>query len=66
MKSLYEILDWQLEWSALHGIAEIKNSLFKISTRTDATPSRTVLRLSKSFFVSIDSKELFLRLLLLL
>ena len=50
MKSLYEILDWQLEWSALHGIAEIKNSLFKISTRTDATPSRYSIKVVEKVF----------------
>ena len=32
----YEILSWPLEWSALHGIAEIKTPLFKLDYNTDA------------------------------
>jgi len=34
---LRDCLSFPVEWSALHGIAEIKNPLFKISSRTDAT-----------------------------
>jgi len=37
---LDEILSWPVEWSALHGIAEIKTPVLKFSTRTDATASR--------------------------
>jgi hypothetical protein len=37
---LAEMLSWPIEWSALHGIAEIKTPLLKISTRTDATASK--------------------------
>jgi hypothetical protein len=32
------------EWSALHGIAEIKTPVLKASTRTDATPCNYTLR----------------------
>jgi hypothetical protein len=32
-----EMLDWPVSWSALHGIAEIKSPILKISSRTDAT-----------------------------
>jgi hypothetical protein len=39
-----EILSWPVEWSALHGIAEIKTPILKISTRTDATVSKYVVR----------------------
>ena len=39
-----EILSWPVEWSALHGIAEIKTPILKISTRTDATASKYVVR----------------------
>jgi hypothetical protein len=35
-----EILAWPVEWSALHGIAEVKSPLMKIATRTDATPEK--------------------------
>jgi Methyltransferase domain len=38
-----EILTWPVEWSALHGIAEVKSPIMKISTRTDATASKYVV-----------------------
>jgi hypothetical protein len=34
---LYEMLDWPIRWSALHGIAEIRTPVLKIATHTDAT-----------------------------
>jgi len=37
---LREILSWPLEWSALHGIAEIKTPVLRLSTSTDATASK--------------------------
>jgi len=37
MEWLEEMLDWPVQWSALHGIAEIRTPILKISTRTDAT-----------------------------
>lgn len=45
MAWLREILTWPVEWSALHGIAEIKTPVLKISTRTDATCGKYVVRL---------------------
>jgi hypothetical protein len=44
MDWLLEILSWPVEWSALHGIAEIKTPVLKVCTRTDATPSKYVVR----------------------
>ena len=41
---LGEILGWPLEWSALHGIAEIKTPVLRASARTDATPRKYVVR----------------------
>jgi hypothetical protein len=38
------MLRWPVEWSALHGIAEIKTPVVKISTRTDATPQKYTVR----------------------
>lgn len=35
-----EMLRWPIEWSALHGIAEIKTPFLKIGTRTDATAEK--------------------------
>ena len=39
-----EILSWPVEWSALHGIAEVKTPILRLSTRTDATASKYVIR----------------------
>lgn len=39
-----EILSWPVEWSALHGIAEIKFPVLSVSTRTDATPHKYTVR----------------------
>lgn len=44
MDWLLEVLDWPVEWSALHGIAEIKTPVLKVSTRTDATARKYVVR----------------------
>lgn len=35
-----EILSWPVEWSALHGIAEIKTPVLRVSASTDATPCK--------------------------
>lgn len=39
-----EILAWPVEWSALHGIAEVKSPLMKLTTRTDATADKEVVQ----------------------
>jgi hypothetical protein len=44
MDWLLEILSWPAEWSALHGIAEIKTPVLKVSTRTDATAHKYVVK----------------------
>lgn len=44
MDWLLEILSWPVEWSALHGIAEIKTPILKVSTRTDATSQTLTVR----------------------
>ncbi|MFV1968310.1 MAG: hypothetical protein ACC628_23035, partial [Pirellulaceae bacterium] len=44
MDWLLQVLDWPVEWSALHGVAEIKTPILKVSTRTDATPCKYVVR----------------------
>jgi len=44
MDWLLQILDWPTEWSALHGIAEIKTPILKVSTRTDATPCKYTIQ----------------------
>lgn len=44
MDWLIEILRWPVEWSALHGIAEVRTPILKVSTRTDATSVTYVVR----------------------
>jgi len=46
MDWLLDLLSWPLEWSALHGIAEIKTPILKVSTTTDATAEKYVVRLA--------------------
>jgi len=44
------ILSWPVEWSALHGIAEIKTPVLRVSSRTDPTAHKfTVQRLSSVY-----------------
>lgn len=37
MDDMLEILSWPMEWSVLHGVAEIKTPLFKVSTNSCAS-----------------------------
>jgi uncharacterized protein len=41
---MMDILSWPVEWTALHGIAEIKTPVLKISTRTDVTMRKCVVQ----------------------
>jgi len=43
MHWLLTILEWPVEWSALHGIAEIKTPVVKVSTTTDASAYKYVV-----------------------
>lgn len=44
MKWLEEILAWPVEWSTLHGIAEVKTPVVKLITRMDATAHKYTIR----------------------
>jgi hypothetical protein len=44
MDWLLEILSWPVEWSALHGIAEVKTPVLKVTTSTDATARKYEVR----------------------
>ena len=44
MEWLEQMLSWPAEWSALHGIAEVKTPVLKVCTRTEATADKLVLR----------------------
>ncbi len=44
MDWMLEILSWPVEWSALHGLAEIKTPVLKVSAATDATASKWTVR----------------------
>ncbi|MGH9280203.1 MAG: class I SAM-dependent methyltransferase [Acidimicrobiales bacterium] len=41
---LLEVLGWPAEWSALHGIAEVRTPIVKVVTRTDATARTYTVR----------------------
>jgi hypothetical protein len=41
---LNEILSWPVEWTALHGIAEIKTPILKVTARSDATPNKYTVK----------------------
>ncbi|HDR7761366.1 methionine biosynthesis protein MetW [Bacillus cereus] len=50
MAWLTEMLSWPIEWSALHGIAEIKTPIMKILSCTDSTAIKYVVcRKSKNY-----------------
>lgn len=44
MNWLEEILSWPTLWSALHGIAEVKNPVLRLVTTTDATGEKIEIR----------------------
>jgi hypothetical protein len=44
MEWLEDILSWPAEWSALHGIAELKTPILKMTTRAEATAWKDVVR----------------------
>lgn len=58
MDWLTEILSWPMEWSALHGIAETKTPVFKISSDTDATPNKLVVTYLGTAEVAMAAKGL--------
>lgn len=41
---LEEILDWPAEWTALHGIAELKTGIMKVSTSSFHTTDKVTIR----------------------
>ena len=43
--SIYRMLRWPIQWSALHGIAEIETPVLRIATRTDATALNYTVRI---------------------
>jgi SAM-dependent methyltransferase len=45
-----EVLSWPAEWSALHGIAEIRTPVFKLAVDTDATATSCVVRVRGSLW----------------
>lgn len=47
---LAEILRWPAEWSSLHGIAEVKTPVLRVSARTDATSVKYVVRLKGTLY----------------
>jgi hypothetical protein len=58
MDWLLEVLRWPIEWSALHGIAEIKTPVLKVISTTDATASKFVVRRRGTTFPAEGAKGL--------
>ena len=50
MANLYALLEMPMEWSALHGYAEIKTPIFKVITKTDATGEEYKFQFPGSFY----------------
>lgn len=46
----YEVLSWPVEWSALHGIAEVKTPIFKMAYNTDTTAGKYTLQLQSDTY----------------
>lgn len=42
--TIYELLSWPIEWSALHGIAEVKTPAFKFAAKSDASAHKWIVR----------------------
>lgn len=47
---IYQMLEWPVEWSALHGIAEVRTPVVTISTRTNATADKIVVQRAGSVY----------------
>lgn len=53
-----ELLSMPIEWSALHGIGEIKTPLFTVSTKTDGTAEPLVVRRKGSGYPELGARGL--------
>lgn len=53
---LEEMLQWPIEWSCLHGIAEIKTPVCTISSRTDATGKKYTIKLAGTVYPNEGAK----------
>jgi hypothetical protein len=58
MQWLDDIFSWPVEWSALHGIAETKTPVLRVSTRAVATASRYAIRFLGTAFPAEGSRGL--------
>ena len=58
MDWLTEVLNWPVEWSALHAIAEIRTPVLKVSTRTDATAHKYVVQIEGANYPAEGAKGL--------
>lgn len=58
MKIALEILSWPVEWSCLHGIAEIRTPILKISQRTDMTIQKCAIHFLGSSYPEEGAKPL--------
>ncbi len=59
MQWLKEMHQWPVEWSSLHGIAEIRTPIVKISAATDAAPCKYSVRYQASQYPEAGANGLY-------
>jgi hypothetical protein len=59
IECLTEALSWPVEWSALHGIAEIKTPVLKLAALTDTTAEKYVVHHQGSSYPQEGARGLF-------
>jgi hypothetical protein len=50
IEAIHEMLQWPIEWSVMHGIAEIYTPCFRIFTRGDCTIEKYVVQKNSEYF----------------
>jgi hypothetical protein len=50
IETIYEMLQWPVEWSVMHGIAEIYTPCFRVFTRGDCTIDKYVVQKQSDYF----------------
>lgn len=56
IEAIYEMLRWPVEWSVMHGIAEIYTPCFRIFTRGDCALQKYVVQKHSDYFPENGSK----------
>lgn len=51
-----QLLSWPIEWSALHGIAEVRTPVVKFMTTTDTTDRKRVVRIAGTSYPALGAR----------